>query len=109
MRLVPRALRPMTLIRRRMMRGGLKSDSDIYRLFALLMIGRPALVRSTAMRQGLAGREKFWRLVAFGILANDVRRKLTVKEPDRLGIERLAEGQSVVISALPRSGRRRAS
>lgn len=109
MSLLPRALRPMTLIRRRMMRGGLRSDSDIYRLVALLLVGRPALVRSTAMRQGFAGRDKFWRVVAFGLIANDIRRKLTVKEPDRLGIERLVEGQSVVISALPRSGRRRAS
>jgi hypothetical protein len=108
-RLIPRALRPMTLIRRRMMRGGLKSDSDIYRLMALLLVGRPALVRSTAMRQGFAGRDKFWRLVAYGIIANDVRRKLTVKQPERLGTERLLEGQSVVVSALPRSGRRRAS
>jgi hypothetical protein len=99
----------MTFVRRRMMRRGLKSDSDIYRLVALLLVGRPALVRSTAMRQGFARRDRFWRVVAFAILANDLWRKLTVKEPDRLGTERLVEGQSVIISALPRSGRRRAS
>lgn len=88
------------------MRGGLRSDSDIYRLVALLLVGRPALVRATAMRQGFAKRDRFWRLVAYGILANDVRRKLTVKEPDRLGTERLVEGQSVIVSALPRSKRK---
>ncbi len=89
-----------------MMRRGLKSDSDLFRLVAMLIVGRPALVRNTAMRQGFVKRDAFWRVVAFGFLANDVRRKLLVKEPDRLGTERLVAGQTVIISALPRSKRK---
>ena len=96
----------MTVVRRRVMRGGMRSDSDLYRLIALLLVGRPALVRHTALREGVAGRDRFWRVVAYAIIANEIRHKLTVKEPERLGTERLVEGQSVVISALPRSERR---
>jgi hypothetical protein len=106
MRLIPRALRPMTYLRRRSMRTGIQSESEVYRLIALLMVGRPALVRQNAMRQGLRGSSRLWRTVAFAFIAGDIYRKIAVKEPDRLGTERLVEGQFVTVSALPRPSRR---
>jgi hypothetical protein len=108
MALIPRALRPMTFVRRRAMRKGFQSDSHVMRLIALLVIGRPALVKQNAMRQGFVGNDRFWKTVAVVYLANDVRRKLTVREPEFLGVERLVEGQGVKITALPRSSRRAA-
>jgi hypothetical protein len=108
MALIPRALRPMTFIRRRAMRKGFHSDNHVRRLIALLVIGRPALIKQNAFRQGFVGNDKFWKTVAFVVLANDVRRKLTVREPEYLGTERLLEGQSVTIRALQRSSRRAA-
>ena len=108
MSLIPRALRPMTFVRRRAMRTGFQSDSHVKRLIALLVIGRPALVKQNAFRQGFFGNDKFWKAVAVAFLANDVRRKVMVREPEYLGTERLVEGQSVMITALPRSSRRAA-
>jgi len=106
MALIPRSFRPTTYLRRKVLRRGMRSKNDVIRLAALLMVGRPALVRHTAFTDGLAGRDRFWRVVAFGILASDAFRKLAVKEPDRLGIERLIPGQSVAVTALPASARR---
>jgi hypothetical protein len=106
MSLIPRALRPMTFLRRRAMRSGMRSDNEIVRLVALLIVGRPALVRQTAFRQGFTRRDGFWRSVAYVILVGDLVRRLTVKEPDRLGVETLVEGQRVTVSALPRPTRR---
>jgi hypothetical protein len=106
MALIPPSFRPTTFLRRRVLRRGMRSKNDVVRLLALIMIGRPALVRHTAFTEGLAGRDRFWRVVAFGFLAQDVIRKFTVKEPERLGIERLVPGQSVTVTALPASARR---
>jgi hypothetical protein len=106
MAIIPRALRPMNLLRRRALRKGIQTDSELFRLISLLLIGRPALVRRNAYRQGLRGSSRFWRTVAYGFIAGDIWRKLTVKEPDRLGVERLVEGQGVTVLALPRPTRR---
>ena len=106
MALIPRALRPMTFIRRRAMRKGVSSNSDIVRLVSLLLVGRPAIVRQTAFRQGFRRGDRFWRSVAYFLVAGDIWRKLTVKEPDRLGTEKLVEGQRVTVLALPRPTRR---
>jgi hypothetical protein len=108
MSLIPRSLRPMTFVRRRAMRRGFRSKNDVVRLLALLVVGRPALVKQNALRQGLVGNDRFWKTVAVILVANDVRRKLTVREPEHLGIERLGEGQSVTITALSPSSRRAA-
>jgi hypothetical protein len=98
----------MTVIRRRAVKRGFRSNRNFMRLMALLLVGRPALLRQNALRQGFIGKDRFWKTVAYLYLANDVVKKLTVKEPERLGIERLVEGQSVTITALPRSSRRAA-
>ena len=88
------------------MRKGVQSNNEVLRLIALLMVGRPALVRQNAFRQGFRGSSRFWRAVAFWIIAGDIWRKLTVKAPDRLGTERLVEGQGVTVLALTRPSRR---
>jgi hypothetical protein len=98
----------MTLLRRRAIKRGFNSNRNFMRLIALLLVGRPALLRQNALRQGFVGKDRFWRALGFVFLANDVLRKLVVKEPDRLGIERLVEGQSVTVTALPRPSRRAA-
>ena len=98
----------MTILRRRAVRRGFQSNRNYMRLIALLLVGRPALLRQNAIRQGFIGKDRFWKTVAYVFLANDVLRKLVVKEPERLGIERLVEGQSVTVTALPRSSRRAA-
>lgn len=106
MALIPRALRPTTFLRRVALRKGLQSQSEFVRLVALLTVGRPALVRQNAFRQGLRGSSRMWRTVAFGIIAGDVWRKVTTKEPDNLGTERLIEGQLVSVHAMTRPTRR---
>jgi len=88
------------------MRKGVQSNNEVFRLIALLMIGRPVLVRQAAFRQGLRGSSRFWRVVAFWIITRDIWRKLTVVAPDRLGTERLVEGQGVTVLALTRPSRR---
>jgi hypothetical protein len=93
----------MSFLRRRALRKGVSSENELFRLISLLLIGRPALVRRDAYRQGFRGSSRFWRVIAYGFVANDIRRKLTVKEPDQLGVERLVEGQTVTITALPRA------
>ena len=93
----------MTFLRRRALRKGVSSQNELFRLISLLLVGRPEIVRRNAYRQGLRGSSRFWRLIAYGFVLNDVGRKLTVKEPDQLGVERLVEGQSVSITALPRA------
>ena len=112
MRLIPRALRPMAMLRRVAMKSGIRSQNQYVRMIAFALVGRPAVIRRTANRQGLVGNSGFWRIVAFGFIVGDLYRKLAVKEPERLGVERLVEGQSVTILALApdtRRARRRAA
>jgi hypothetical protein len=106
MSLIPRAINPASFLRRRAMRKGVQSNNQVVRLVSLLLVGRPALVRRNAFRQGVRGSSRFWRAVAVGFVIGDVWRKLTVKAPDRLGTERLAEGQGVTVLALTRPSRR---
>lgn len=106
MKLIPRALRPMTFIRRRAMRSGVQSQNDVVRLLALVIVGRPALVRQTANRLGFVGSSRLWRMVAYGFLANDLYRKVAVKQPDRLGTEKLLEGEGVTVLAMHRPTKR---
>ncbi len=103
MSLIPRAIHPMTFLRRGAMRRGFQSDSQLLRLIALLMIGRPILVKQNAYRQGFVGDSRFWKVVAVAFVANDVRRKLTVREPEFLGVERIDEGQGVVVTMLTKA------
>jgi hypothetical protein len=98
----------MTLVRRRVIRRGINSNRSYMRLMALLLVGRPALLRQNALRQGFFGNDKLWKTLGYMYLANDIFRKVAVKEPERLGIERLVAGQSVTITALSRSSRRAA-
>jgi len=106
MALIPRVIHPMTYVRRRALRSGMQSQSEVVRLAALLIVGRPALVRQNAFRQGLRGSSGLWRTVAVGFIVGDMWRKLTVKEPDQLGTERLVEGQGVSILAMTRPSKR---
>lgn len=106
MPLMPRALRPMTYVRRRALRSGMQSRSELARFLSVLIVGRPALVRQNAFRQGVRGSSRLWRMVAVGLFVGDIWRKATVKEPDRLGTERLIEGQGVTVLAMTRPSKR---
>jgi hypothetical protein len=106
MRLIPRALRPTSLLRRQTMRRGVRSESELIRMLAFVIVGRPEFVRRQATRQGLMGSSRLWRALAYGFIASDVCRKLAVKQPERLGTERLGEGQGVTVLAMHRPTRR---
>ena len=106
MALIPRVIHPMTYVRRRALRGGMQSRSQLVRFLSLLIVGRPALVRQNAFRQGVRGSSRLWRTVAVGLIVGDMWRKLTVKEPDQLGTERLVEGQGVTVLAMTRPSKR---
>ena len=108
MPLIPRALRPMTVIRRKAMRKGLRGDSRIWRLVAVIVLVRSDIIRHSAMREGVYGSSRFWRSVAVLLFANDARRAVAVKVPEQLGVERLAPGQTVQVSAIEPRRRRRA-
>ena len=84
----------------------MQSQNEIVRLLALVVVGRPALVRQTATRQGFMGGSRLWRMIAYGFVANDIYRKVMVKEPDQLGTERLVEGQGVTVVTMHRPTRR---
>lgn len=106
MRLIQYSIRPSAIIRRQAMRRGVRSNNEVVRLLALVIVGRPALIRKTANVEGLRGSSRMWRFVAVGFLLNDLYRKLAVREPDRLGTERLREGQSVTVVTMHRPTRR---
>ena len=106
MKLIPYALRPSTLLRRQAMKRGLRSDSELVQLISFLAVSRPAVIRRTATRRGLLGTSRLWRVVGYWFVAGDVYRKLAVKEPDRLGTERLSEGQTVTVVTMHRPTRR---
>ncbi len=88
------------------MRRGLRGNSRFWRSIAVIALVRSDIVRHSALRDGVYGKSRFWRSVAVMLFANDARRALTVKEPDRLGTERLVEGQGVTVLALTRPSRR---
>jgi hypothetical protein len=104
--LIPGPVNPMTHLRRRALRRAMRSDNELRQLLALLLVGRPALVRRAAFRQGFRGRSRMWRSVAVMFLIGDLRRKLVGREVERLGVERLTEGQGVTVSALSWRARR---
>ena len=106
MALIPRALRPTTYLRRKALKRGVQSQNQVLQLLALLLVGRPALIRQTAFRQGFAGSSRLWRTVAIGYVTAEVWRKLTVKEAENLGTERLGVGQHVAVYAMERPTRR---
>ncbi len=97
----------MTVIRRRAMRKGLRGNSRLWRAVAVIVLVRTDAIRYTAMREGVYGSSRFWRSVAVLLLMNDAGRKLAVKEPERLGIERLVAGQTVQVAAIGPRRRRR--
>lgn len=89
------------------MRKGLRGSSRIWRAVAVIVLVRSDIVRHSALREGVYGKSRFWRTVAVAVVANDARRAVAVKVPEQLGVERLAPGQSVQVSAIgPRRGRR---
>jgi hypothetical protein len=72
----------------------------------------PALyLRTSAVRRGVLGNDRFWRFVAAVIFGRQLLRKVLGREPQLLSVERLDPGQSVHIAAIPppasRRGRRR--
>jgi hypothetical protein len=99
----------MAIVKRRAMRRGLRSNNQVWRWIAVLIVGRSSVVRSIAIRDGLRGGNRFWRTVALGIMVTDLAAKVTVKQPERVATERLRVGQSVRITALPPDGGRRAA
>jgi hypothetical protein len=64
-------------------------------------------VRTTAVRRGVLGGDRFWRTIAVMIVAGEVLRRVFGRSPELLSIERLEPGQSVQIRTLPASERRR--
>ena len=111
MSLIPRSLRPITVLRRRAMRRGLRGDSKVWRWIAVVVLVRSDAIRYNAMREGVYGKSKFWRGVAVMLFARDAVRAVAVKAPEQLGVERLAPGQIVQVCAITpdsRRGRRRA-
>jgi hypothetical protein len=108
MSLIPKTLRPMTVIRRKAMRKGLRGNSRVWRAVAVIVLVRTDIVRHAALREGVYGKSRFWRGIALMLFANDAVRAVTVKAPEQLGVERLAPGQTVQVSAVGPRQRRRA-
>ena len=107
MALLPRALRPSWIIRRWAMYQGVRSESALFRFLALFLIGRTQFLRTTSMRQGVYGGSRGWQAVAGVFFLNDMVKKVAVKEPEKLSIETLKAGQSVLITSIPPSKKRR--
>jgi len=103
------SMRPMAVVKRQALRRGLRGNSQAWRWIAVLLVGRSAVVRNVAIRDGLRGGNRFWRYVAVGIMISDLASKFVVKEPDRLGVERLKPGQGVKVKSLGPDRRRAAS
>lgn len=100
MSLIPRALRPMTILRRRAMRRGLRGDSAMWQFVALMLMGGSSAMKLTARREGFFGGSRFWKTVFYAVIVNDLVKKIAVKETEVLSTEKLTAGQSVTITAL---------
>lgn len=100
MSLIPRAIRPMTILRRRAMRRGLRGDSAMWQFMALMLVGGSSAMKMTARRDGFFGGSKFWKTIFYALILNDLVKKVAVKEPEVLSTEKLTAGQSVTITAL---------
>ena len=107
MALLPRPLRPSWIIRRWALYKGLRSESAVFRFVALFLIGRSQFLRTQSMRQGVYGGSRAWQAVAGVFFLNDVAKKATVKEAEKLSLETLKPGQSVVIRTIPPTSKRR--
>ena len=106
MALLPRALRPSWIIRRWAMYQGVRSESALFRFLALLLIGRTQFLRTSSMRRGVYGGSRGWQAVAGVFFLNDMVKKLTVRETEKLSIETLKAGQSVLVTSIPPSEKR---
>jgi hypothetical protein len=64
-------------------------------------------VRRAAMRHALLGRSTTWRVAALLVFGAPSVRRLLGRRPEVVSVERLAPGQSVVVTRLrPGEGRR---
>lgn len=106
MSLLPRPLRPSWLIRRWAVYSGVRSESALFRFLALYLIGRSQFLRTTSMRRGVYGSSRGWQVVAGVFFLNDIAKKLTVRESEKLSVETLKGGQSVLVTSIPPTKKR---
>ncbi len=57
------------------------------------------LIRQRALRSGLLGPSRLWRYVAFVIIFENGLRKLSGKNPDRLGTRTIGVGHVISVAA----------
>lgn len=107
MAFVPYALRPKDVLRGFVVRRGVMGKSPLLRPIAMIMVGQGDFLRARALRHGLIMGNPFWRAIGVVLLAQQARRRLFTKPPERIAVERIGIGRQVRVSVLEPSLSRR--
>jgi hypothetical protein len=65
-----------------------------------------SLIRQKALREGIFGPSRWWKLIAVVVFGSGIIRRFLGKQPQHLGTEKLVAGQSVTITAIAPVSRR---
>ncbi len=101
MSLLPYPLRPRTVLQRTALRRGVRGESILWGAVAAMLGGRGAYVRSQAIRNGVIGGHRTWRVIAGVLLLKQVLNS-GGKQPENLGKVKVGTNSFVnVINAKP--------
>jgi hypothetical protein len=63
----------------------------------MIAVGQGEYLRVRALREGFFGGSFYWRVIGAVLLAQQVRRQVLGRTPERLAVERLRPGQRVTV------------
>lgn len=98
MSLLPYALRPKVVLRGQIVKRGVIGGNPLLRPVAMLMVGQGVYLRRSAIRQGLIGGSRYWRVIGVGLVGQEIYRQVFRKKPERIAVERVAQGRRVVVT-----------
>lgn len=94
MALLPKALRPSSVLRRTALRRGVRGTSIFWSGVAGLLMGEGSYVRSQAIRRGLIGGNRSWQVLAGLMIMKEVA-NVAGKQPEDLGKVKVGRGSFV--------------
>ncbi len=93
MALVPRALKPKTIVRRTAIRRGGKGGPAVWRALAAYYVGGLKMVRTQSLLRGVLGSNRTWKAIFAGVV---LRGQLS-RAPEPIAKERLRTGQFLTV------------